>query len=279
MSRRIVPARALRPGELALKVASWRCETMQDGSPRYLFRGHTAPCFDGGDGAEIISSRYSRFPTDDEVMMGVSETMDKNASREWAIGNAYTILRTAGFLDGLSGYRHRDRIDTLAILQHYGYPTPMVDFSGTIDVALFFAFWAGDASKVSTPTLYVLDRMAAALAGDNAPLIVVDHDFLSFPFPDGLRVRWLRQDGFAVMASDWKNSGAARAMNLAAVPGLLQAYSLTASDRAQPSLSLLDIDGDPVAGVIRGLVEAAAVGINGNMLHPALEARIAKMPY
>ena len=45
-------------------------------------------------------------------------------------------------------------------------------------------------------------------------LILIDHDFLAFPAGlDGLRTRWLRQDGFAVTTSDWADPQAAKSFN------------------------------------------------------------------
>jgi len=96
-----------------------------------------------------------------------------------------------------------DHLDGLAVLQHYGWPSPLIDFSATLEVAIFFALLG--AKPDSTSIIYMLEC-------EQLPpeAIVVDHDFLTHNLEGGgLKHRLLRQDGFAVTKREWGAVGSA----------------------------------------------------------------------
>src|SRR4051812_14266085 len=82
--------------------------------PRYLFRGQTKH---HGNITPFISRRLCP-----EAKLQV-----------------YRMMRDASiFATGIGGYTVNRR-DGIGLLQHYGIPTPFIDFTGTLDVAMFFA--------------------------------------------------------------------------------------------------------------------------------------------
>ena len=77
-------------------------------------------------------------------------------------------------------------------MQHYGWQSPLIDVTGTIDVAAFFA-WTGRSPDDLT-VIYVFEA-----AVRDAEIEFVDHDFLLSDLnSDGLKCRCLRQDGYAM---------------------------------------------------------------------------------
>ena len=170
--------------------------------PRYLFRGQSA---DHGS---------------------ITPTFARKLSDETEIGQAYTVCRYAKRIcQGLRGYSI-DYLDGIAILQHYGWPTPLIDFTGSLEIAVFFALL--DAKPGSEAVVYVLDTEALP---DQA--LVLDHGFLTHPLDDGaFGCRWLRQDGFAVTTKEWTDATEARAFDLLAAPFLaaIEAHKFTVAD-------------------------------------------------
>lgn len=116
----------------------------------------------------------------------------------------------ASLCAGLDGYHPRDALDALAIFQHYGIPSPLIDFTGSPEVAEFFAYYGHVEGDVAY--LYILDCEAVRSRSD---LLLIDHDFLMYrPEDGGIRHRWLRQDGFALTIKEWRDLEAVRKINL-----------------------------------------------------------------
>ena len=90
--------------------------SLTGGWPRYLFRGQKQRY-------PNITSTFGRLPADDPVLSGQAHTVYRRAHQ---IGQ------------GLRGYTIR-ALEGVALLQHYGWPTPLIDVTGVAEVAVFFA--------------------------------------------------------------------------------------------------------------------------------------------
>jgi hypothetical protein len=113
-------------------------------------------------------------------------------------GQAYTVCRLAskianGIRGTVSGLTTEDG---LALMQHYGWVSPLIEVTGTIDVAVFFAFLGHEPGKESV--IYVFDRKKA-----EEDIQFINHDFLLHRLEEGgLKCRWLKQDGYAITKRD-----------------------------------------------------------------------------
>ncbi|KAL3264387.1 hypothetical protein ABHI18_000795 [Aspergillus niger] len=126
----------------------WRCHSWNM-DEKYLFRGQSD----------------SRWRQDSSIYRGHLRYEGHNAIhtppdlRE--ILNR--LCRTQTFLDKLQAtrFRHLKDENKLAIAQHYGMPTPLLDYTRSLDVAAFFATGAGDQSRISANdigVIYIVDR-------------------------------------------------------------------------------------------------------------------------
>ena len=218
--------------------------------PRFLFRGQRVVY-------PSIKPTFARVPTD-----------------ETEAGQAYTVFRHAKRIcQGLRGYTI-DHLDGVAILQHYGWPTPLIDLTGTVDVAVFFALL--DAKAGSEAVIYVIDTQALP-----EQALIVDHDFLTHTLDDGgLGCRWLRQDGFAVTTREWTAATEARGFDLLAAPfqAALEVHGFTvaAADRAE-SADVRSTAGDPVPAPLQNLLRLFCDEVFEGQLAPKLARIIQKM--
>ncbi len=64
-----------------------------------------------------------------------------------------------------------NREEAVAILQHYGLPTPQIDLTGDIEIALFFAL--NEVKEGQQPSLFFVDT--ELLTGD---VNLTEHSFL-----------------------------------------------------------------------------------------------------
>jgi hypothetical protein len=95
------------------RLAEYEGRDVINGVPRFLFRGQRSI-------HSRINSTFARIPID-----------------EMEIGQCYTVYRQAKQIcQGLQGYAI-DHIDGLAVLQHYGWPTPLIDLTGTAELSVF----------------------------------------------------------------------------------------------------------------------------------------------
>jgi len=199
-----------------------------DGRPRFLFRGQRATY-------PSIKSTFARIPVTD-----------------MEIGQAYTVYRYAKQIcQGLRGYMI-DHLDGVAVLQHYGWPTPLIDLTGTLEVAVFFALQG--AAVGSRAVIYVVDT-------EKLPeqAVVVDHTFLTHTFDDGGRQhRWLRQDGFALTTRDWRAATDAREFDLLTAPfrSALEAneFSVTGAEHCDLA-DVLSMADDPIPQHLQSLLK------------------------
>lgn len=222
------------------------------GHLRYLFRGQSKAFLDPVTAKPTCLSTFHRLPDDEQLRC-----------------QAFTLYRQAKHIcSGLAGYTLRRHLDGVAVLRHYEMPTPLIDVTGTPEVAVTFALM--DSSPQDQHLVYVIDR-------DRLPasVAVVDHDFLTHPLNEGgARSRWLRQDGFAIAHQDWQ--AAIPAFDLLSdelAPAIEIHYFPTASETGLPQLDLLSLAGDPVAGRIASVLRTFTNG-QFDSLHPELERRI-----
>jgi hypothetical protein len=198
---------------------------------RFLYRGQRAVY-------TTIKCTFSRIP-----------------STEIEIAQAYTVYRNAKQIcQGLRGYTI-DHLDGVAVLQHYGWPTPLIDVTGTPEVAVFFALSGAVAGAKAV--VYVVDTQELP---DH--VLTVDHDFLTHALDDGgLRHRWLRQDGYALTTRDWRASTDARDFDLLSseFAEAIRAHEfiVCADDRAELG-NLLSTVGDPIPQHLQNLVRLFA---------------------
>jgi len=116
-------------------------------------------------------------------------------------GQAYTILRrlcgqARGQLFGpdLRGWVTASPDEALALMQHLGWPTPFIDLTDDVDVALFFACNGHD-PRAGPAEIIVVDTEALP-SGTR----IVRHDEVIDP---DLNVRWSRQRGYALLPPGW----------------------------------------------------------------------------
>lgn len=187
------------------------------------------------------------------------------------IGKAYTILRQfVGRLRGQIALIPQliapDADETIALMQHYGWPTPFLDLTDSLKVAFFFATYkpgmAGSVAPPNSAVIYAVDTTLLAPEYRH-----VQHDDVVDPT---LNLRWTIQRGHAIAAAGWPNMEHVRALDLLKLPGL-KAY------RFQPNRYASKEDEarylpplDPVANRLASLVSLVAQGIGLNPLPPVL---------
>lgn len=229
------------------QLAEYENRDITNGRPRFLFRGQSTIY-------PSIKSSYGRVPN--------SEVEIRQAQR------VYIWARS--ICQGLRGYTI-DPLEGVAVLQHYGWPTPLIDLTGTLEIACFFALRG--ASAGSRSVIYVVDTSQITEQG-----LIVDHSFLTHTLDDGgLRHRWLRQDGFAVTTRDWRASPDARKFDLLAAPfrGALQAHEFTVADSDRiESADVLSTAGDPIPQHLQNLLRIFCNETFEGTLAPKLAAII-----
>jgi hypothetical protein len=236
--------------EVRERLAELQSRNVGDGRPQFLFRGQRAVY-------PSIKSTFARIP-DNEV----------------EIGQAYTVYRHAKQIcQGLRGYTI-DHLDGVAVLQHYGWPTPLIDVTGTLEVAVFFALLG--ASAGSRAIIYVVDTHK--LPGH---AIVVDHAFLTHTVDGGgFRHRWLRQDGFALATRDWRDASDARELDLLSAPfsSALEAHEFIVAAHDRPELAnVLSTADDPLPQQLQHLLSLFCDDQFGGAIAPKLFEIVERM--
>ncbi|MBS0347135.1 MAG: FRG domain-containing protein [Proteobacteria bacterium] len=157
---------------------------------------------------------------------------------------------------GVAGYQIPNEHDRLAILQHYIGRSPVIDLTGTPEVALYFALQQAEPNRECV--VYSVDRGIAASSG----VVFSDHSFLALPLDSGaLMHRWLRQDGYSVGPAAWRDLGVVRNFDLLKLPGVESKCFTTNSADNNFIFRLGDLEdtqSDPLALAVRGVVTAVA---------------------
>jgi hypothetical protein len=153
---------------------------------------------------------------------------------------------------GVAGWHPPSQIHELAMLQHYFNCSPVIDFSGTPEVALYFAL--DGAIHGSTCVIYALSTQNI----DRKKFEIADHDFLVLPVAKGgLRSRWVRQDGFGVCPKGWKNLMEIQSFDLLKDADMdVCTFPCTPSSLELVSGlgNLLDVSGDPLPQRIKDVL-------------------------
>jgi hypothetical protein len=225
---------------------------VEDSIPSYYFRGQTA------DYRNIIPT-IARNPN------GVEDAGELEQIRRQAYGVCELADKMASGIGGTVE-------EGLALMQHYGLVTPVVDVTATIDVAVFFAFLGHEAGKESV--IYVFDREKA-----EENIQFVNHDFLLQSLGDGAqRCRWVRQDGYAVTIRDHHLWDKVMQFDLKQSACLVDTVRFTFEPREAPERSdYLELAGDPLAGQVQGIIRSMAEELFGGKLSRYLEERLGAM--
>jgi hypothetical protein len=225
---------------------------VEDSIPSYYFRGQTA------DYRNIIPT-IARNPN------GVEDAGELEQIRRQAYGVCELADKMASGIGGTVE-------EGLALMQHYGWVTPAVDVTGTIDVAVFFAFLGREAGKESV--IYVFDREKA-----EEDIQFVNHDFLLQSLGYGAqRCRWVRQDGYAATIRDHHIWDKVMEFDLKQSACLVDTVRFTFEPGEAPERSdYLEFAGDPLAGQVQGIIRSMAEELFGGKLARYLEERLDAM--
>jgi hypothetical protein len=217
--------------------------------PLYLFRGQ---CRDFGNITPLIARRPSKD----------------------AIEQLYQMFREADlFAKGIGGYMVGRR-DGVALLQHYGLPTPFIDFTGCLDVAIFFSLLG--AAPGDEAVIYVLNRSKLL---DTA--LAFELDFLCLPFSEGgRRHRHWRQDAFVVGPEDWKSPPAGVTFDLLKFPykDAIEIHTFTVRDGDRADIAdILSLKDDPIPHHLLALIQLWAQQKLSSELHQDIKACLSEM--
>jgi hypothetical protein len=174
---------------------------------------------------------------------------------------------------GIGGYPV-DRRNGIGLLQHYGMPTSFIDFTGCLDVAIFFALHG--ASSGDEVVIYSLDR--SRLVGN---AICFELDFLCLPLSEGgIRHRHLRQDAFVVGPAYWMAADSHIGFNLYAEPYLdavaMHSFVKQRGDVASIA-DVLSLNDDPIPHHLVNLVELWAEQRLSGQLDPDISGCMQEM--
>jgi len=177
------------------------------------------------------------------------------------------------FASGIDGWPVSRR-HGIGLFQHYGLPTPFVDLSGYVDVAIFFALLG--ASVGTQAVIYVLDRFKLPESAVSFEL-----DFLCLrPTDGGLKHRHLRQDAFVVGPAKWHRNKCHVNFDLALPPfkPALTPHQFTVSsgDRADIG-DIMSLRGDPLPNRLADLVDLWARERLAEPLHGDIRASLQEM--
>ena len=161
---------------------------------------------------------------------------------------------------GVTGYHIPKEHDRLAILQHYILCSPVIDLTASPEIALYFALQGAEPSRECV--VYSVDRSYAA----SANVVFSDHSFLALPLDSGgLKHRWLRQDGYSVGPTRWRNLDVVKGFDLLRLPGVESQCFVVGPDDGKliPHLGdLEDTASDQLALAVRGTVTSVARSLN-----------------
>ena len=193
-----------------------------------------------------------------------SITRDDDATKRslWAICCEFHT-----WANGITGFRIKPRHDRLTILQHYMLRSPVIDLTGTPEIALYFAIRGAIPGQECV--VFSVDRRDASSDG----VVFSDHAFLILP-PDegGLRHRWVRQDGYTVGPEEWWRQDVVDNFDLLGFDGIscMRFTRQQCDDRLVDGLGDLEsTTGDPLARKVRWMVKAIARRLN--LLTPKIQ--------
>ena len=183
-------------------------DLLPSGHPRFLFRGQSRT-------HESLNTTIGRLYAADPLAANQAHMLYRHAQQLATAMEGYTV----------------QKLDAIALLQHYGWPTPILDVTSSLEVAIWFALF--DATPSHECVIYVIDlakipdelivfqnRKDEIMASWQIPdaakkLLVLDHFFLTHPLASGgSKHRWLRQAGFALTTGDFTSLDSGQAFDL-----------------------------------------------------------------
>lgn len=206
-----------------------------------------------GQGDRILFRGQNRvWPT---VKPSITRLDEQTMKDMWAI---FRRFHTAAH--GVTGYHIPNEHDRLAILQHYIGRSPVIDLTGTPEIALYFALQGAEPNRECV--VYSVDRSIAA----SSDVVFSDHSFLALPLGSGgLKHRWLRQDGYSVGPAAWRDLDVVRRFDLLKLPGVESKCFSTSpadGDLIRHLGDLEDTGSDQLAMAVRGTVTVVARSLN-----------------
>ena len=220
----------------AREALRWMKEQAKDRGERVLFRGQTHV-----------------WPT---IRPSIAREEDRKTREDmWAICRGLTASALA-----VTGYAIQGDHDRLGVLQHYILRSPVIDLTGTPEVALYFALLGAEVGQECV--VYAVDRCAAG-----GPTVAFSNPSFSVlpPHDGGVRHRWSRQDGYAVGPADWRDAEAVEDFDLLTVDGVHRKCFRKGShdDGLVSGLGdLQSLDDDPLASRVRGVVARIAASLD-----------------
>jgi hypothetical protein len=198
------------------------------------------------------------------------------------LGQSYTILRHLvgryrGQLDRAEfrGWLKATPEEAIALLQHYGWPSPYLDLTDDLDIAFFFGYDGYEEQRrrerekqaaVSAAVIYCVDREALPNSS-----VLVSHDEV---VDSSLNIRWSRQRGYALRPMAWQGIDECRKLDLER-PSNAEIFEflpdetrLRAVDTTKKQLYAIDREiTDQLKFLVRGLGELCGF----SSLHPELD--------
>ena len=220
----------------AREALKWMKEQAEEHGERVLFRGQ----------ARV-------WPT---IKPSIARDEDQKTREDmWAICRRFTPSAMA-----VTGYAIEDDHDRLGVLQHYILRSPVIDLTGTPEVALYFALLGAEVGQACV--VYAVDRCAAS-----GPRVAFSNPSSSVlpPRDGGVRHRWSRQDGYAVGPADWRDTEAVEHFDLLTIDGVdRRCFRKGSADEELVSGlgDLESLDDDPLASRLRGVVTRIAAGLD-----------------
>jgi len=226
-----------------------------DPLPRYLFRGQ-------GIDYPALRPAVARIP--DEIG-DVKELVRRQAFVVCGLARRMGG-RMKGAITGMSAE------EGLALMQHYGWLTPVIDVTGNVEVAAYFASLGQEPGKDAV--IYVFDREQA-----EEDIRIVGHDFLRHSLMEGAqRSRWLRQDGYGVTICDHHRLEKVLAFDLKTSTCLVDTVRFRFEPGEVPGrMDYGELAGDPMARRVQGLLRSLAKELFEKQLAGWLSERIDAM--
>jgi hypothetical protein len=207
---------------------------------------------DGQAGQILFRGQNRVWPT---VKPSITRLDEQTMTEMWSICRQFHAAA-----QGVTGYNIPSEHDRLAILQHYIGRSPVIDLTGTPEIALYFALQGAEVNRECV--VYSVDRRIAA----STEVIFSDHSFLALPFCEGgSKHRWLRQDGYSVGPAAWKDLDVVTEFDFLKLPGVeRKSFSMSPEDGDLVRWlgDLEDIASDPLALAVRGTVTVIARSLN-----------------
>lgn len=188
-------------------------------------------------------------------------------------GQAYTICRRINVLSS-QFYSEAtpfplDEVHLLALLQHYGWPTPFLDLTESVDVAIFFALLGHVGPDPAVVYVINTEKLPADA------LLVSYRDLLSYPGYRDLNVRWTVQQAYAIAASGWPDMMKVAAIDLKSeeYAPAVQTFFYQPDDLDDAGIgNIMAISSRVVAERLQGLLQIMCKGIHGDEFHRRLQS-------